>query len=128
MKKETSSPRWVDSLVDNLAPDDLAEEIRGDLYEIFTSDLSEKGLRAARRNYVRNGLGFLLKSFFWKRNTSTANSSIMLISYFNMARRSLTAYKGTAAINILGLVIAIASAMVILAVIRFEYSFDKISY
>jgi putative ABC transport system permease protein len=125
MKQETSSPRWVDSLIDNLAPDDLAEEIRGDLYEMFEKDISENGLRTARRNYVRNGIGFLLKSFFWKRTPSNANSSIMLISYFTMARRSLAAYKGTAAINILGLVIAIASAMVILTVIRFELSFDK---
>jgi putative ABC transport system permease protein len=125
MKKETSSPRWVDALIDNLAPHDLAEEIRGDLYEMFEKDLSEKGSRVAKRNYVSNGIGFLLKSFFWKRTPSNANSSIMLISYFNMARRSLAAYKGTASINILGLVIAIASALVILTVIRFEWSFDK---
>lgn len=125
MKNENTSPRWIDALIDNLAPNDLAEEIRGDLYEMFEKDLSEKGSRAARLNYVRNGLGFLLKSFFWKRNPSNVNSSIMLLSYFKMARRSLAAYKGTAAINILGLVIAIASAMVILTVIRFELSFDK---
>src|SRR5689334_10710728 len=125
MKQETSSARWVDSLIDNLAPDDLAEEIRGGLYEMSEKDISENGLRTARRNYIRNGIGFLLKSFFWKRTPSNANSSIMFISYFNMARRSLAAYKGTAAINILGLVIAIASAMVILTVIRFELSFDK---
>ncbi len=125
MKRESSSPRWIDSLIDNLAPDDLAEEIRGDLCEMFEKDLLEKGLHTARRNYVCNGVGFLLKSFFWKRTPSNANSSIMLVSYLNMARRSLAAYKGTAAINILGLVIAIASAMVILTVIRFEMSFDK---
>ena len=41
-----------------------------------------------------------------------------------MARRSLLAYKGTTAINILGLVVGIASALVILTFIRFETSFD----
>ncbi|MEI9921027.1 MAG: ABC transporter permease [Bacteroidota bacterium] len=46
-------------------------------------------------------------------------------SYFKMARRSLMANKGTTIINILGLVIGIASALVISSVIRFEQSFDS---
>ena len=41
-----------------------------------------------------------------------------------MAHRTLLAYKGTTAINILGLVVGIASALVILTFIRFETSFD----
>ncbi len=48
----------------------------------------------------------------------------MTSSYFKMARRSLMANKGTTFINILGLVIGIASALVISSVIRFEQSFD----
>ena len=46
-------------------------------------------------------------------------------SYFKMARRSLMANKGTTIINVLGLVIGIASALVISSVIRFEQSFDS---
>ena len=49
----------------------------------------------------------------------------MLAGYFKMARRSLSAYRGTAIINMLGLVIGIASALVLLAVIRFEVGFNK---
>lgn len=49
----------------------------------------------------------------------------MTASYFKMARRSLMANKGTTFINILGLVIGIASALVISSVIRFEQSFDS---
>jgi putative ABC transport system permease protein len=49
----------------------------------------------------------------------------MTSSYFKMARRSLMANKGTTFINILGLVIGIASALVIASVIRFEQSFDS---
>ena len=48
----------------------------------------------------------------------------MIGSYFKMARRSLMAYKATTAINVLGLVIGIATTLVILTVIRFEKSFD----
>lgn len=48
----------------------------------------------------------------------------MTSSYFKMARRSLMANKGTTLINIAGLVLGIASALVIASVIRFEQSFD----
>jgi putative ABC transport system permease protein len=48
----------------------------------------------------------------------------MLGSYFKMAKRSLMAHKGTAFINVTGLVIGIASALVILTVIKFELGFN----
>ncbi|MBT1699025.1 ABC transporter permease [Fulvivirgaceae bacterium PWU4] len=126
MKKNATPPGWIDSLIDRLAPDEFAEEIRGDLYELFCSDLDQKGISAARRRYVFNGLGFLAKSFFWKRQPRHhTNPFTMLSSYFKMARRSLMAYKGNTVINVLGLVVGIASALVIATVIRYELSFDS---
>lgn len=122
MKFET--PRWIDSLIESLAPQRFSEEILGDIYEMYLKDIDARSLRSARRRYVLNGLGFLAKSFFWKKS-SHSTSLIMFSSYFKMATRSLWAYKGTTIINILGLVIGIASALVILTVIRFELSFDK---
>ena len=49
----------------------------------------------------------------------------MYKSYFIMAIRSMLAYKGTTTINILGLVVGIAAALVTVTVIRFELSFDS---
>src|SRR5688572_12173501 len=60
---------------------------------------------------------------FWKKYAQP-NQTIMLTSYFKMARRSLIAYKSTSIINILGLVFGLASAIVILTFVRFELSFD----
>jgi putative ABC transport system permease protein len=123
MSPEELTPRWLDSLIENLAPAELAEEIQGDLFEMFVKDLEVRGVRSARRRYVVNGLGFLFKRFFWKR-LSTIPSPVMIRSYFKMASRSLLAHKGTALLNVLGLVVGIAAALVILAVVRFETSFD----
>jgi len=126
MNKNLKAPQWVDALLEDLAPDELEEEIRGDLYELFLNDVSEKGVAMARRKYIFNALGFLVKSFFWKRSSSTGtNSFAMLANYFKMARRSLMAYKGTSIINMLGLVTGIAAALVIATVIRYELSFNK---
>jgi putative ABC transport system permease protein len=122
MKNSPLPPAWIDSLVDHLAPNDLSEEIRGDLYELFTKDVQERGLSSARRRYVFNGIGFLSKTFFWRNRGP--GSSIMLSGYFKMARRSLSIYKGNTAINVIGLLTGIATALVILTVIRYELSFD----
>lgn len=124
MKSELKTLGWIDALIENLAPDHLEEEIKGDLYELFQKDVAEKGFKAANRKYVINGLGFLAQSFFWRRSTTNSNSFIMIRNYFKMARRTLLAYKGTTIINILGLVVGIASALVIFTFIRFETSFD----
>src|SRR5688572_24590246 len=121
--KELRPPGWVNSLIITLAPLELAEEIQGDLVELYMKDIEERGQRTANARYITNGIGFLFKNFFWRKNRDY-NPSPMLSSYFKMSRRSLMANKGTTIINIIGLVTGIASALVIFSVIRFELSFD----
>lgn len=119
-------PKWVDRLVGRLAQAHLADEIRGDLYEMFEIDIERMSIRRAKRRFVVNAIGFLARSFFWKRSRQKNKTSLFMTgSYFKMARRSLAANKGTTVINILGLMIGIASAFVITSVIRFEQSFDS---
>ena len=122
--KEIQPPGWINSMIETLAPKELAEEIHGDLFELYMKDVDERGRRTANARYIANGIGFLFKSFFWKKNRNY-NPSPMLSSYFKMSKRSLMANKGTTMINIIGLVTGIASALVIFSVIRFELSFDS---
>ncbi|MGC3943087.1 MAG: ABC transporter permease [Chryseolinea sp.] len=116
-------PRRIVRLIEQLAPRAFQEDILGDLDEMFAADL-KRGNGYARRRYTLNGLGFLFKSFFWTQKRQP-QYTMMIGSYFKMARRSLMAYKTTTSINILGLVIGIATALVIFTVTRFEKSFDK---
>lgn len=125
MKDLAKPPGWIEALIDKTAPEDFVEEIKGDLYEIFRNDVLARSSARARFNYAINALGFLAKTFFWKkRKPSHSNHANMLKSYFKMGRRSLMAYKGNTIINIFGLVTGIASALVIFSVIRNELSFD----
>ncbi|HEX6890695.1 MAG TPA: ABC transporter permease, partial [Chryseolinea sp.] len=124
MMKDLQPPRWVNSMIESLAPEELAEEIQGDLYELYLKDIHDKGQRHANVRYITNGIGFLLKAFFWRKNRYY-NPSPMLTSYFKMSRRTLLANKGTTTINIVGLVTGIASALVIFSVIRYELSYDS---
>lgn len=115
-------PYWAERFIERLAPEHLVEEIKGDLYEMFLNDIKRYNERKARQRYSWRAIGFLAKAFFWKR--STYQNHYMTGSYFKMAKRSLLANKGTTAINVLGLVIGIASALAIISIIRFELSFD----
>src|SRR5260221_13177723 len=104
MKENHTPPAWVDRLLEELAPADLAEEIKGDLRELFIKGVNDTGVRAAKRRYVFNGLGFLVKRFFWKKHPyNNSNQLMMLSSYLTMARRSLLCYKVNTVINTLGL-------------------------
>lgn len=123
MKPNLKPPAWVNALIDSFAPSGLAEEIQGDLYELFVKDILSDNIQIARRRYVRNGLGFLFKNFFWQRSSSQKTAP-MFTTHFKMARRSLAAQKGNTFINILGLVTGIAATLIILTVVRFERSFD----
>ncbi|HYC84439.1 MAG TPA: ABC transporter permease [Chryseosolibacter sp.] len=115
-------PKWAETLIGRLAPEHLAEEIKGDLYELFLSDVKDFDESRARRRYLWRAIGFLTKRFFWKRLTQPNHN--MTGSYFKMAKRSLLANKGTTAINVAGLVIGIASVLTIVSIVRFELSFD----
>ncbi len=122
MKSNALPPKWPDRLIDWLAPAKYADEIKGDLFETFLLDEARDGLRLARMRYVFNTIGFLGKSFFWKKDPHTR--TVMTLNYFKMARRNLLANKGTTAINIIGLCTGVAAALVIFCVVRFELSFD----
>jgi ABC-type antimicrobial peptide transport system permease subunit len=125
MHRQQQPPSWAEKLIQLFAPDHLADEIRGDLFEMFLSDVARDGVRSARRKYAVRALGFVTKTFFWKRPDRDNNYFQMSGNYFKMARRSLFANKSTTIINVLGLMIGIASALVITSVIRFEESFDS---
>jgi putative ABC transport system permease protein len=124
MNKTPQPPRWIDNLIDLFAPFDLAEEIRGDLYELYRIDIHRKSIPAARLAYIANAFGFLFRRFFWKRNSLSLNTPAMLRNYFTIAYRSLLSYKSNTVINVLGLTIGIASALTIFTFIRHELSYD----
>jgi len=112
-------------LIERLAPEHLAEEIKGDLYEMFLYPIRSVSItgRARQKIFMPAWIGFLARNIFLENDQLIKNRN-MTGSYFKMAKRSLLANKGTTTINVLGLVIGIASALAIISIIRFELSFD----
>jgi ABC-type antimicrobial peptide transport system permease subunit len=120
-------PRLADQLLRFFLSPDRLEEVQGDLHEEFAWQVRRMGKRRARWRYWWDVLGFL-KSFALKRktepySTTTLLNPNMLRNYFRTAWRNLVNHKGYSAINIGGLSVGMAVAMLIGL-----WVYDELSY
>ena len=107
--------------------DDLAEEVAGDLEEKFYATVEERSLRRARLNYWYQVLHYLrpfaIRNF--KPFDFHPNHYPMYRSYFKIGWRNLFKHKGYSFINIGGLAVGMAVAILIGLWIYDELSFNK---
>lgn len=107
----------------------LLEVIEGDLQEEFHFQLETIGARKARLRYWLEVFGFLkLRYIKRKRDVNTYNPIIslsMFKNHFKVAGRQLLRHKSLSFINILGLSLGMAFALLIGLWVRFEISFDS---
>jgi putative ABC transport system permease protein len=104
------------------------EEIEGDLEEEFILNIQEKGIKKARKTYIWT----VLKSFRsyliidkLKPNNNFKNNNIMFSNYLKITMRALLKNKVYSFINISGLALGIAGALLILHYVTFESSYDQ---
>ena len=105
---------------------ELVEEIEGDLYENFIEDVNKYGNRKAKWLYYLNVLQFL-KPFTLKQKLFTNNliSIAMYKNYFLIAIRNLKSKIGYSIVNVAGLALGIASCIVIMLFVKYEYSYES---
>lgn len=117
-KKAIAFLRWF-------CREDCVEEIEGDLAEVFKKQY-ESSPRKARRNFIWSVIKYIrpefLKSF---KNHQQPSSYGMLKSHFKIGWRNLLKNKGYSAINIGGLAIGMAFAMLTGMWIQYEVNFDS---
>ncbi len=104
---------------------ELIEDVEGDLYELFESR-ALKNVRLAKWLYARDVLQ-LFRPGIIKQLTlfNPTNNTRMLLNHIKTAARQAGKYKGYTAINIAGLVVGLASCMLILLWIADETGKDK---
>lgn len=105
-------------------PAHLYESIVGDLLEEFEMDIQESGRRRARWKLTRNVIRFLRPGIIF-RNRFSLNSHGMIQNHFKIAWRTTLRNKSNTVINILGMTCGLGVAMMLLFIVRFEYSFDN---
>ncbi|MBO0948399.1 ABC transporter permease [Fibrella forsythiae] len=120
-------PRWATYLLHGLCPPHRAEELAGDLDELFQQRIGEVGLRRARWRYVRDVFSLLRPSLLRREVTvyPKPTHTDMLRNYLTIAMRTLGRNKGYSAINIGGLAMGMTVAMLIGLWVYDELSFNK---
>ena len=131
---QNQPPRWAERLLEFFCAPHLLEEVQGDLHERFERQVLLFGIKMARQQYAWNVLSFI-RPFALKRKptvrrhgeypTTFLYSPTMLRNYFKIALRNLVKNKVYSFINIGGLAVGMAVAMLIGLWIYDELSYDK---
>jgi putative ABC transport system permease protein len=131
-------PRWADRLLRWFLTPDRLEEVQGDLHEEFAYQVGRLGEHRARWRYAWDVLGFIKPSTGWPftsqrkavahrygaYSTTYLMNPTMLRNYLKIAYRNLVNNKGFSTINIVGLSVGMAVAMLIGLWVYDELSFN----
>ena len=120
-------PRWAQRLLASWGDPATLEEVQGDLLELYAQWEQAQGERKARRRYNLTVLG-LLRPFAKRKTYRTYPQPFfpfaMLSNYLLIAWRNLRRYKGYSLINIGGLSVGLAIALLIGLWVHHEYLYD----
>ena len=131
MKKHSPPPpRWTQWLLRALHPDQTLEEVEGDLAELYADWYQRAGPTLAAWYYVRSVVSVLPPWVRRRRAQQTYRQPslfhpAMISNYLKIARRNLLRNKGYSFINIAGLAIGMAVAMLIGFWVWDEWSYNK---
>lgn len=107
-------------------PEEIIEGVEGDLWEAYESDKTRFGQKKAGRKLLWNVFRFFRPGIFLRNKFKFPHiSTIMVKSYFTISFRYLLKNRTFSAINILGLALGMASALLIYEYASFEKSFDQ---
>lgn len=108
-----------------LCPAHLYEGIVGDLLEEYEMNVRLSGHRAAHWKLAWSVICFLRPGILLRNRFSISYIPGMLRSHFKIAWRTTLRNKSTTLINILGMTTGLGIALMLLFIVRFEYSFDR---
>jgi putative ABC transport system permease protein len=119
-------PLWPLKLLRFFVKKEYAEEIEGDMEEIFYDNIEQYSIRKAKRIYTWETLKLLrpaliknLKAF------QSFNQYPMFKNYFKTSFRSLMKNPMSSFINVFGLSVAIGISLVVYAFLEYDYSIDQ---
>lgn len=130
--RSETPPYWAQRWLHWYCPDNLLEEIEGDLLETFEYNAKEKGLRVARLRYTVDCIRFFNPTTFKKAKTlgnspsyTLQNHLAMFNNYFKIAWRNLWRSKSQSLINLMGLSVGLTGGLLIALFVLDEWKFDR---
>ena len=128
MREDINSqpPRWPARLLEWFCDPDLINEILGDLAEMYQQWAGTYGVRKARRLYVLHAIKFIRPFIFRRRRSPLQTHSVPMIkNYFTISLRNIARNKVFASINVLGLSLGMACAILIYTFVTYHLGFDN---
>ena len=123
-KNDHIPPKRAEQFLQWFIRGELAEEVLGDLEEKYYSILEQKSPLRAKINYWFQVFNYM-RPFAIRPFPFTSYFYLPMIRHnFLISWRTLVRNKSYSFINILGLTLGIACALVILMIVRYELSFD----
>ncbi|WP_128548370.1 ABC transporter permease [Larkinella soli] len=125
--KEPFPPALAQRLLRWFCAPHLLDEMESDLDELFHQRVGLMGLRRARWRYWRDVLS-LMRPFVMKRQPtpfSNPTTTDMIRNHFLLAWRGLKRHRSFTALNVLGLSVGVAAALLLFMTVRYELSFDR---
>lgn len=119
-------PKWAGKLLEWFCPDELLEEVQGDLQERYYLRVQKLGEEKAYRLYIREVLAYMRPSLI--RTNFTHIQLIpfaMFINYLKIAVRNLLRHKVFSFLNIMGLTLGLTATILILLWVNDEVSYDR---
>lgn len=119
-------PHRLNKLLERFCAPHLREEVMGDLQERYYINIQKAGETKAKRRYWREVLAYI-RPYVFKRRPSPSTKppfTDMLRTYFIIAFRNLKRNQAYALINVAGLALGIACAILIFILVKYHLSFD----
>lgn len=123
-KTPTSPPSWPLRLLRAFLHPDYLEEIEGDMEELFAEISENYSPKVAQRKYAWDVLR-LFRFSLLKPILPFQPQTIMLRNHFTIAFRVLMRGKAFTAINLIGMMLGLAIALMIIVYVRFEMSYES---
>ncbi|UFH53063.1 ABC transporter permease [Spirosoma sp. KNUC1025] len=121
-------PRFATRLLRIFCAPHRAEELEGDLDELFQQRVKVMGLRRACWRYIRDVVSLLRPSLIKRQHIHAyprPTNTTMIRNYLKVAFRNLTKHKGYSAINIVGLTTGMAVAILIGLWVVNEFAYNR---
>ncbi|MEM1135072.1 MAG: FtsX-like permease family protein, partial [Bacteroidota bacterium] len=124
---EEHIPLWADRFLSWYCAPELLEEVQGDIHEMFFRRCEKDNIKKARLYFVIDVFRFFNYSTIKgsRKFFQIYKSNAMLYNYLKVAIRNLVKEQLYTIVNLSGLAIALACAILISLFVKDEWSFDK---
>lgn len=125
-KRSASLPKWAGRFLRLICPEELYEEIEGDLIQSFNRNVHKFGHRKSSIRLGITVLRFFRPGILFRHRLKLQHNWFDLVwNDLQLAFRQLNRNRMLSLLNIFGLSVSIAVVLLIAAYSSFHYSFDK---